>query len=186
MNGNQHFFYSSCGINGSSQSLFVASTEGPQVAPLAHDDYDVLPPAKPFRPEAEEELEKEEEELQVEPEPDYLSILHGKGSYDSLSNGWKIYNWMWFNKKKKEGGLGEEEEGATGGPVELRERSPALSARDKKVRTVQDELRDVLDQYKNGMINSRQAEIFFDAWKQRKDVQEDADKKRVHKNWRHL
>ena len=74
----------------------------------------------------------------------------------------------------------KEDEGATGGQVELREPvEPMTVARGIKVRTVQDELREVLMQVKNGEMNTREAEIFFNTWIQQTYVQKDADKKKV-------
>ena len=55
--------------------------------------------------------------------------------------------------------------------------SPASSA--LKHRSYTDELREIISEVKNQRLDVRQAEIAFEAWKQRKDVQEDSDKRKV-------
>lgn len=42
-----------------------------------------------------------------------------------------------------------------------------------------DEVRDVLEDVKNGKISTQQAEMIFESWKNRKDVIEDAKKREV-------
>jgi len=79
----------------------------------------------------------------------------------------------------------EDEGGAAGGPtdekVELRSPTFQISRSSKagKHRTVMDEVRDVLEDVKNGKISTQQAEMIFESWKNRKDVIEDAKKREV-------
>lgn len=42
-----------------------------------------------------------------------------------------------------------------------------------------DEMREILEEVKNGKLDPRQAEIFFDDWKKRKDVQQYVERREV-------
>ena len=72
-----------------------------------------------------------------------------------------------------------EEKGAVGVDQILLRNPGSSSSPGSKHRSCTDELREIISEFKNGQLDARQAEMAFNYWQQRKDVQAYSEKRKV-------
>jgi len=72
-----------------------------------------------------------------------------------------------------------EEKGAVGVDQILLRSPTSPSSPGSKHRSCTDELREIISEFKNGQLDARQAEMAFNHWQQRKDVQAYSEKRKV-------